>query len=538
MSSKETFTQISPSEFFYRNRDLAGFSNPTRSLYTAVREFVENSLDACDQKGILADVHMSIKAVDAEKPDPKQYILTVRDNGPGIESNHVPLAFGTVLYGSKFGLKQARGMFGLGATMAILYGQITTNKPVVVKSSTDGKIQDEYEMLLDIQKNKPVILKHETKEVSKSGLSVSICLEGDYAKAGTKIRDYVYQTSLITPYATITFDDPKGEKYRYTKVIRTMPPSPTIIRPHPHGIDVETIRRMLLDTNYQIPAVDNNMILKVRKELGLANKNLSHSEIMDKTQKKWKTLTRPVRIIMALMSFLKMDFEKLSKTTIEEIEAGMVEACRDTGVSLVGGETADMPDTYLPGEHDLVGVITGVAEKDKIITGETIQPGDVVLGLPASGLHTNGYSLARKLFFEIGGYDVNDTIPELEKSVGLTLLEPHINYTNHVFGVLDKEIGVKGIAHITGGGLVENIPRILPDGCCVEIHRGSWPGVPIFNVMQSIGNVDENEMYRTFNMGIGMIIIAAPDQVNSIKKIIDVHEVGFVVAGGNQVNII
>ena len=230
--------------------------------------------------------------------------------------------------------------------------------------------------------------------------------------------------------------------------------------------------------------------------------------------------------------------DKLMPDTIEEIVAGMVQACRDTGVSLVGGEMAEMPDTYLPGEHDLVGVITGVVEKDKIITGEAIQPGDVVLGLLSSGLHTNGYSLARKLFFEIGGYDVNDTIPELEKSVGLTLLEPHINYTNHVFAVLDKEIGVKGIAHITGGGLVENVPRILPDGCCVEIHRGSWPGVPIFNVMQSIGNVDENEMYRTFNMGIGMIIIAAPDQVNSIKKTIDVHEVGFVVAGGNQVNII
>ena len=230
--------------------------------------------------------------------------------------------------------------------------------------------------------------------------------------------------------------------------------------------------------------------------------------------------------------------DKLMPDTIEEIVAGMVQACRDTGVSLVGGETAEMPDTYLPGEHDLVGVITGVVEKDKIITGEAIQPGDVVLGLLSSGLHTNGYSLARKLFFEIGGYDVNDTIPELEKSVGLTLLEPHINYTNHVFGVLDKEIGLKGIAHITGGGLVENIPRILPDGCCVEIHKGSWPGVPIFNVMQSIGSVDENDMYRTFNMGIGMIIIVAPDQVNSIKKIIDVHEVGFVVAGGNQVNII
>jgi len=322
MSSKESFNQISPSEFFYRNRDLAGFSNPTRSLYTAVREFVENSLDACDHSGVLADVHMSIKAVDKDKPDPKQYILTVKDNGPGIESKHVPLAFGTVLYGSKFGLKQARGMFGLGATMAILYGQITTNRPVIVKSSTDGKIQDEYEMLLDIQKNKPVILKHEKKETKSSGLSVSICLDGDYAKAGSKIRDYVYQTSLITPYATITFDDPKGEKFRYTKIVRTMPPSPTIIRPHPHGIDVETIRRMLLDTHYQIPTVDDNMISKVRKELGLAKKNVDYSQIMKKVDKKWKTLTRPVRVVAAIMSFLKMDFDKLSKIRIEEVDVG------------------------------------------------------------------------------------------------------------------------------------------------------------------------------------------------------------------------
>ncbi|MEC7729944.1 MAG: phosphoribosylformylglycinamidine cyclo-ligase, partial [Candidatus Neomarinimicrobiota bacterium] len=165
--------------------------------------------------------------------------------------------------------------------------------------------------------------------------------------------------------------------------------------------------------------------------------------------------------------------DKLKPDIIEEIVSGMVKACKETGVSLVGGETAEMPDTYLPGEHDLVGVITGVMEKDKIITGESIKPGDVVLGLPSNGLHTNGYSLARKLFFEIGGYGVNDTIPELKKSVGLTLLEPHINYTNHVFAVLDKDINVKGIAHITGGGLVENIPRILPDDCGVEIQKGS-----------------------------------------------------------------
>jgi DNA topoisomerase-6 subunit B len=320
MALKETFSQISPSEFFYRNRDLAGFSNPTRSLYTAVREFVENALDACDQQGILPDVQLILKAVDPEKPDPKHYILTVKDNGPGMESKQIPLAFGTVLYGSKFGLKQARGMFGLGATMAILYGQITTNKPVAVASSADAKTQHEYVLMLDIQKNKPVIVKHTQKETNKKGLSVSIILEGDYSKAGSKIRDYVYQTSLITPYATITFEDPKGDKFQYKRIVNTIPPPPTIIKPHPHGVDVETIRRMILDTHYQIPTLDNNMIEKVRKELGLAKKNLNFEGIMAKAEKKWQLLSRPVRVIVAIMSFLKMDFEKIMKIRIDDID--------------------------------------------------------------------------------------------------------------------------------------------------------------------------------------------------------------------------
>jgi DNA topoisomerase-6 subunit B len=317
---KEKFNQISPSEFFYSNRDLAGFSNPTRSLYTAVREFVENALDACDQKGILPDVRLTIKAVDSDKPDPKPYILTVKDNGPGIDAEHIPLAFGTVLYGSKFGLKQARGMFGLGATMAILYGQITTNKPVIVKSSSDGKIQNQFEILLDIQKNKPVIVKHTTKEVAKTGLSVSICLEGDYSKAGNKIRDYVYETSLITPYATITFDDPKNQKFSHPRFVKEIPPPPTIIRPHPHGIDVERIRRMIVESQFEIPTIDDAMIDKVRKDLGLSVKKLSFTSIMDKAKKKWKNLPRQVRVVIALMSFLKMDFEKLNKIKIEEID--------------------------------------------------------------------------------------------------------------------------------------------------------------------------------------------------------------------------
>ena len=231
--------------------------------------------------------------------------------------------------------------------------------------------------------------------------------------------------------------------------------------------------------------------------------------------------------------------DKLSPATIEEIVSGMVKACRDTGVSLVGGETAEMPDTYLPGEHDLVGIITGVVEKEKIITGKNIKLGDVVLGLPSSGLHTNGYSFARKLFFEIGGYDVNNTIPELEKSVGLTLLEPHINYTNHVFAVLNNEIDIKGIAHITGGGLVENIPRILPDDVGVEIQKGSWPILPVFDVMQSIGDVDEDEMFRVFNMGVGMVFIVDSNDVDSVKgalkELAEVYEIGSVVRGDKSV---
>tara|TARA_Y100000590_G_C15631658_1_gene981420 strand:+ start:211 stop:1254 length:1044 start_codon:yes stop_codon:yes gene_type:complete len=231
--------------------------------------------------------------------------------------------------------------------------------------------------------------------------------------------------------------------------------------------------------------------------------------------------------------------DKLKPDIIEEIVSGMIKACKKTGVSLVGGETAEMPDTYLPGEHDLVGIITGVMEKDKIITGESIKPGDVVLGLPSNGLHTNGYSLARKLFFEIGGYGVNDTIPELKKSVGLTLLEPHINYTNHVFAVLDKNINVKGVAHITGGGLVENIPRILPDDCGVEIQKGSWPILPVFDVIQSLGDIDQDEMFRSFNMGIGLVFIVEPSNMNKINKALraltPIYEIGSVICGNKKV---
>ena len=232
--------------------------------------------------------------------------------------------------------------------------------------------------------------------------------------------------------------------------------------------------------------------------------------------------------------------EKLHPGTVEEIVSGMVQGCRETDVSLVGGETAEMPDTYLKGEHDLVGIITGVVEKDKIITGEKIQPGDIVLGLPSNGLHTNGYSMARKIFFKDMGYNVDTYLESLDDTVGAALLEPHINYTNHVFKLLNEKINVKGIAHITGGGLTENIPRILPNGCSVKIQKGTWPSLPIFDTLKDLGNVEEEEMYQAFNMGIGMVFIVDSDSVNSIEKalknITNIYTIGEVIDGENIVH--
>ncbi len=231
--------------------------------------------------------------------------------------------------------------------------------------------------------------------------------------------------------------------------------------------------------------------------------------------------------------------DKLDPDVVDQIVSGMVYACKETGVSLVGGETAEMPDTYLPGEHDLVGVITGVVDKKSIIDGSKIKNGDSIIGIQSSGLHTNGYSLARKLFFEIGKHNIDDEIPDLEKSVGLTLLEPHINYTNHIQSLINSNIEIKGIAHITGGGLIENIPRILPNTCTAKIDLDSWPILPVFKVMQSIGSIDDSEMFRAFNMGVGMILIVdtkLEDRViKKVSTLSKAFKIGNVVSGNREV---
>ena len=234
--------------------------------------------------------------------------------------------------------------------------------------------------------------------------------------------------------------------------------------------------------------------------------------------------------------------DKLNPEIVSELVEGMAKACKETGVSLVGGETAEMPDTYLPGEHDLVGIITGVVDKSKIITGAKISEGDILIGLPSNGLHTNGYSLARKVFFDSKKYDVKTHLEILGGTIGDALLKPHINYTNHVFKTLDVGVKIKGIAHITGGGLTENIPRILPKDCAVNINIGSWPSLPIFETLKKLGNIDNEEMYRAFNMGIGMVFIVDKKSLDSISKILNtitpVYEIGKVIKGNNIVTYI
>jgi len=229
---------------------------------------------------------------------------------------------------------------------------------------------------------------------------------------------------------------------------------------------------------------------------------------------------------LTLLDYIAND--KLQPFVIEQIILGMTKACKENGISLVGGETAEMPGTYLPGEHDLAGVITGVVEKDKILLGKNILPGDGVFAFPSSGLHTNGYSLARKLFFEIGKFSVDSYLSDLGVTVGEILLEPHLNYTLPVRHLLEKNIPIKGMAHITGGGILENIPRILPAHCSVEIYKDSWPQQALFSMLCDLGRLNDHEAYRTFNMGIGLVMIADASASVELRKF-SVLEIGRVV---------
>jgi len=218
---------------------------------------------------------------------------------------------------------------------------------------------------------------------------------------------------------------------------------------------------------------------------------------------------------------------KLDHEVIVNIIEGMTLALKETGCALIGGETAEMPGLYPEGEYDLVGFIVGVVEKKNIKNGSTIKAGDTIIGLPSSGLHTNGYSLVRKIF----NTDKDPSILSkayhvLDRPLGETLLEPHICYYSMIKPLLGK---IKGLAHITGGGLPGNLPRTLPDGLAAKINKGSWKIPPLFSLIQQQGNIEEEEMYRVFNMGVGMAIVCDPSDVKDLSTIPEAKVVGEVI---------
>ncbi len=249
------YREVSPAEFFRLNRDLAGFTNPARSLYTAVREFVENSLDACELYHILPEIYVRISFAEERTRGVAIYKLKVEDNGPGVPPEKIPKCFGKILFGSKFSLRQARGKFGLGGTMAILYGQITTNRSARVISSRGefgpgGDEIYEYELQIDIEKNRPKILRRVERENHEGwhGTVVEICLEGEYMKAAPKILEYMKQTAIANPHLTLVFVDPFGKLYMFRRVIDEVPKPPEEVKPHPYGVDVELVRRLAAST--------------------------------------------------------------------------------------------------------------------------------------------------------------------------------------------------------------------------------------------------------------------------------------------------
>jgi len=230
---------------------------------------------------------------------------------------------------------------------------------------------------------------------------------------------------------------------------------------------------------------------------------------------------------------------KLEPEIAEKIVEGLADACKHNGCALIGGETAEMPGFYPDGEYDLAGFIVGVVERERIITGKAVEIGDVVLGLASNGLHTNGYSLARKLLFEVAHYTPETYVNELKGKVGNELMRTHKSYWPAIKRLVDGEC-VSAMAHITGGGITENLPRVLPRGVAAVIEMGSWPIPPIFEHMQTLGNVPQDEMLRTFNMGLGMLLVVPSKKFKKAQTVLEragekAFTVGRIVKGERKV---
>ena len=230
---------------------------------------------------------------------------------------------------------------------------------------------------------------------------------------------------------------------------------------------------------------------------------------------------------------------RLDPEVAEKIVEGLADACKHNGCALIGGETAEMPGFYPEGEYDLAGFIVGVVEREKIVSGKDVQPGDIVLGLPSNGLHTNGYSLARKLLFEIAGYSPETFVSEIKNKVGNELMRTHRSYWPVIRKLIAGECAA-ALAHITGGGITENLPRVLPKGTSAVIELGTWPVLPVFEHLQKLGNVQQDEMLRTFNMGLGMLVVVPAKKFKKAETLLEragekFYSVGRIVKGDRKV---
>ncbi len=212
---------------------------------------------------------------------------------------------------------------------------------------------------------------------------------------------------------------------------------------------------------------------------------------------------------------------KLSAEKASEVVKGIVQGCKEAGCALVGGETAEMPGFYREGEYDLSGFAVGIVNRDEIIDGSSIREGDIIIGVGSGGIHSNGYSLVRKVFFEINNYTPDTYMEEIGRTLGEELLEPTKIYVRAVKALKERGIPLKGLAHITGGGIPGNLPRILPEGVCAVINEKGWQEPPIFNIIRRLGGIDQEEMRRVFNLGIGFIIIISKEYLDVVKKILE-----------------
>jgi DNA topoisomerase-6 subunit B len=358
----QAFEKISAADFFYRNRDIAGFTNPARAIFSSIRELVENSLDAADQSGTPPDIYIrlsyddeeltktpgegSLLENDAKSYGPEVYRLRVADNGSGVPARHIPSAFGQVLFGSKYKLKQARGTFGLGGTMALLYGQITTHKPAYVVSSTGGARIYRYKLMVDIQRNRPIILDRKImlNKEGWRGTIVEFSLEGHYAKAMPRILEYLKQTALVNPYANITFIDPKGRLYKFNRVTTRMPPPPKETKPHPYGVDVETIQRLIRVTPYR------NMVDFMRNHFHRVGEKTAHRFLESAGISKTKNprrlsrdeVVRLVKMMKRFRDFLPPDASCLSPIGEELLRAGILKELQPEFVAVCQRQ----PSTY------------------------------------------------------------------------------------------------------------------------------------------------------------------------------------------------